>query len=414
MAGARASESRQPRQDHGGEGNGAHESAALSGRGEADTDDGSEEASTSRGRAGTDGRRVRPPGRARRPPMPAAPAALRLRWRDHGHELLMGRLRSPRSAVDRAGPPAAGPGPRCRQGLSGLLPPEQLNVVYETLLGRTPDPAGTASYLPGLRDGSMSPSQLAEWIYASSEWWTVCPFTELGPSLHFSRSLFVRSLPRARRILDLGGTALGSDKGAMVLMGYPYAFEELVVVDLPPDDRNDLYKEDRRTATSTHTELGPVHYRYHSMSDLTPYADGSFDLVYSGQSIEHVPVDEADTRPGRGGPGSCAPAATWPSTHPTPRVCRLQQTGFIDPDHDHEYTHGEMAGQAARRRFRDPRGQGPQPGGRARWPTACSRSRRWPPTGASSPRSRDCYLLSYLCRTPDAERNGALGGGRAR
>ena len=29
----------------------------------------------------------------------------------------------------------------------------------------------------------------------------------------------------------------------MVLMGYPYAFDELVVVDLPPDDRNDLYKE---------------------------------------------------------------------------------------------------------------------------------------------------------------------------
>jgi SAM-dependent methyltransferase len=139
----------------------------------------------------------------------------------------------------------------------------------------------------------MSPSQLAEWIYASSEWWTVAPFTQLAPALHFSRSLFIRSLPRARRILDLGGTALGSDKGAMVLMGYPYAFDELVVIDLPPDDRNDLYKE-TVARDLVQTELGPVQYRYHSMSDLTGYADGSFDLVYSGQSIEHVPVDEAE------------------------------------------------------------------------------------------------------------------------
>ena len=39
---------------------------------------------------------------------------------------------------------------------------------------------------------------------------------------------------------------------------------------------------------------GPVTYRYQSMTDLSSFADGSFDLVYSGQSIEHVSEDEAD------------------------------------------------------------------------------------------------------------------------
>src|ERR1700722_12121142 len=185
----------------------------------------------------------------------------RLRWRDHGRRRLMDGIRSPRSAAKSVARRVQAKALGTDRGLAALPPELQLSVVYELLLGRRPDPSGSASYLPGLRDGSMSPSQLAEWIYASSEWATVAPFTQLAPSLHFSRSLFVRSLPRASRILDLGGTALGSDKGAMVVMGYPYAFDELVVVDLPSEDRNALYREDD-ARNVTHTELGPVRYRY--------------------------------------------------------------------------------------------------------------------------------------------------------
>ena len=124
-------------------------------------------------------------------------------------------------------------------------------------------------------------------------------------------------------------------------MGYPYAFEELVVVDLPQDDRNELYKEDddRHVVDSA---LGPVHYRYHSMADLSAYPEASFDLVFSGQSIEHVPVDEADKVLGE------VARVLRPGGHlaldtPNATVCRLQQAEFIDPDHEHEYTHGEMS-----------------------------------------------------------------------
>ena len=128
--------------------------------------------------------------------MPAALGAPRLRWRDHGQGHLMDRPRSPRTAlatlVRRLRAKALG----ADNGLDGLLPRQQLSVLYEVLLGRKPDPAGVTSYLPGLQDGTMSASELAEWIYASSEWWTVAPFTQLAPALHFSRSLFVRSLPQ--------------------------------------------------------------------------------------------------------------------------------------------------------------------------------------------------------------------------
>jgi SAM-dependent methyltransferase len=309
----------------------------------------------------------------------------------------MGRVRSPRAALAGLARKVRPSSRRADRGIAGLSPQRQLRVLYEILLGREPDAAGAASYLPGLRDGSLPPSQLAEWIFASSEWWTVVPFTQLAPALHFSRSLFVRSLPKARRILDLGGTALGSDKGAMVLMGYPYAFDELIVVDLPPDDRNDLYKESV-ARNVTHTELGPVQYRYHSMSDLARYADGSFDLVYCGQSIEHVPVEEAE-RVLVGAARILRPGGYLALDTPNARVCRLQQPEFIDPDHDYEYTHGEMVDKLHGAGFEvlESKGLNHAGGSLARGEFSVQEvsTRR-----GLFAEIEDCYLLSYLCRKP--------------
>src|SRR3984957_16547981 len=200
-----------------------------------------------------------------------------------------------KGAVRRVrGAPLPVPGGRGWRGLSNLSAQRVLDVVYELILNREPDPTGTASYLAGLQSGALTPQEVAVWAVASGEWWSVTPFPGLGPSLHFSRMMFVRSLPAARRILDLGGTALGNATGALVLMGYPYAFEDLVVIDLPSDERNELYQE-AAAHEVTQTALGPVRYRYLSMVDLSDYPDDSVDLVYSGQSIEHVPPDVADT-----------------------------------------------------------------------------------------------------------------------
>jgi ubiquinone/menaquinone biosynthesis C-methylase UbiE len=282
--------------------------------------------------------------------------------------------------------------------LAGLSAPRALAAVYELLLHREPDPAGVASYLPGLEDGTISPAQLAEWIVASGEWWTSVAFTELGPSLHTSRSLFVRSLPPARRILDLGGTALGVAQGAMVLMGYPYPFDELVVVDLPQDDRNDLYKEDHDRHV-VDTPLGPVHYHYHSMTDLSAYPDASFDLVYSGQSIEHVPVAEADkvlTEVAR----VLRPGGHLALDTPNARVCRLQQAEFIDPDHDYEYTHGEMVDKLTVNGFTVVEAKGLNHAGRSLAGGVFSTEEVATNRGLFAD-IESCYLLSYLCRTPE-------------
>ncbi|HXQ62033.1 MAG TPA: methyltransferase domain-containing protein [Acidimicrobiales bacterium] len=292
-------------------------------------------------------------------------------------------------------------GPTPRSVLAGLSAPDALAVVYELLLHRAPDPAGAASYLPGLEDGTLTPAQLAEWILSSGEWWTDVAFSELGTSLHFSRCLFVRSFPPARRILDLGGTALGAPQGAMVRMGYPYAFDRLVVVDLPQGDRNDLYREDHDRHI-VDTPLGPVHYHYHSMTDLSAYPDASFDLVYSGQSIEHVPVADADkvlTEVAR----VLRPGGHLALDTPNATVCRLQQAEFIDPDHDHEYTHHEMVDKLRCNGFEVVEMKGLNHAGRSLAAGEFSTREVATQRGLFAD-IESCYLLAYLCRTPEEVR----------
>jgi predicted SAM-dependent methyltransferase len=83
------------------------------------------------------------------------------------------------------------------------------------------------------------------------------------------------------------------------------------------------------------------------MTDLSGFDDDSFDLVYSGQSIEHVSEKEGDSvfeqvqrvlRPG----------GWFALDTPNGRVTRLQQDEFIDPDHEIEYTLDQLIDKADR------------------------------------------------------------------
>jgi SAM-dependent methyltransferase len=225
--------------------------------------------------------------------------------------------------------------------LATLSADDILRISYELLLRREPDPVGAATHIEALRSGERTPGQLVEWITSSSEFKAVNRRTELGPSIQESRSAFVRSLPRAARILDLGGTAMNMPEGAFVgALGYPYEFESLVIVDLPLTDRNEIYRDGAHN-TVVDTPRGPVTYRYHSMTDLGDLESDSFDLVYLGQAIEHVSLSEADV--------------VLQDVHrvlrhdghlaldtPNSQITRLQQASFIDPDHKYEYSHFEM------------------------------------------------------------------------
>ena len=282
---------------------------------------------------------------------------------------------------------------------------EFLRGIFHLLFGREPDVSDGGAYVRELESGELSPRQLLEWLVHSAEWSHAAPMTEFGPSLHYGRGIFIRSLPKAGRILDLGGAAVGDPSGGLVLMGYPYRFDELVVVDLPSEDRHALYRDQARP-DSVQTERGRVTYRYHSMTDLSGLASGSFDLVYSGQSIEHVTRREAD-RVLAQIRRVLKPGGVLALDTPNSRLTRLQQEAFIDPDHEYEYSHAEMAAMLRGNGFVVERAQGISYGGE-------SMARGvFDPCELATKRGlyddiEDCYLLAYVCRRPARPRVTAV------
>ena len=123
------------------------------------------------------------------------------------------------------------------------LPPKQsVRLAFNVVLDREPDPGGGAEYVQKLADGELSRHGVAEALAHSEEFRRRVPIGNVLLSMHVSRSDFVAGLPRAARILDLGGTHQGLPDGALVHLGYPYPFERLVVVDLPVDERDAIYQ----------------------------------------------------------------------------------------------------------------------------------------------------------------------------
>src|ERR1019366_5555560 len=176
-----------------------------------------------------------------------------------------------------------------------LPPREAVRMAYNVLLRRDPDEPAWSDQAGAIGAGNLSCTDVADRIRCSSEYRTLVPVgpANLHSSLHFSRCEFIVGLPPAQRIVDLGGGHTTDARGALVLLGYPYDFEELVVVDLPPDDRHPLYRSERFGGLEI--EQGTVRYEYRSMADLSFADDASVDLVYSGQSIEHVTEADGDT-----------------------------------------------------------------------------------------------------------------------
>jgi SAM-dependent methyltransferase len=179
-----------------------------------------------------------------------------------------------------------------------------------------------------------------------------------------------------------------------VRMGYPYPFDELTIIDLPDEERHELYQVGKEQK-DVESPLGMVRHRYHSMVDLSDYADNSVDLVYSGQSIEHVSLDEGDKvlaevyrvlRPG----------GHFALDTPNARVTRQQQAEFIDPDHEHEYTYEELREKLERAGFNILEAKGlsyagpPRPGQTFTLETATGH----PGLFAEA---RDCYIIAFLC-----------------
>ena len=283
-------------------------------------------------------------------------------------------------------------------GYTQLAPHDAVRMAYNVLLRRDPDPAAWVQYTDALAGRLLSYDDLVDRIRCSNEFRAnvrLAP-SALHTSLHASRCEFIVGLPRARRIVDLGGGHTTDERGALVALGYPYDFDELVIVDLPPDDRHPLYKSERFQVAET--ERGRVTYEYRSMVDLSFLEDDSVDLVYSGQSIEHVSEAEGDVVLGHVA-RILRPGGHLALDTPNGRVTRLQQEAFIDPDHEVEYTLGQLRAKLESAGLEVVSERGLNWGGPAvdegRYdPGACSAN-----YGVFHD-AESCYLLALLARKP--------------
>jgi SAM-dependent methyltransferase len=279
------------------------------------------------------------------------------------------------------------------------MPERFIRAAFQTILRRDPDPVGLANYMTVLEEQKLTPDGVLDELVSSMELRVELPFQNVLRSLHHSRCDFVRMYPRARHILDLGGTDQSDDAGALVSMGYPYRFEKLTIVDLPSEERHELYGN-IASADVVGSRCGPVEYRYHSMVDLSEYRDASFDLVVSGQTIEHVTEDEArkmlaEVR------RVLVPGGWFALDTPNRRVTELQLGPDVlsNPDHKLEYTHVQLSEMLRDAGFEIASAWGLNLAGES------LEKGEFDVLEVAAKRGvfheiADCYILAYLCRTP--------------
>lgn len=216
-----------------------------------------------------------------------------------------------------------------------------IEMSYKLILRREPDEDGLNNFMKRLHKNELSRNDFLDILVDSEEFSQQILHHNMGNSIHQSRIRFIKNLPKADRIVDLGGSAQGSDKGALVQMGYPYHFSKLYIIDLPLEERHNLYKNNS-LVKDVKTEKGMVEYLYQSMSQLHPIEDKSIDMVYSGQTIEHVTREEA-SKVYKEVMRVLKPGGHFCLDTPNGRLTRIQQDEFIDPDHEIEYTHEQLS-----------------------------------------------------------------------
>lgn len=223
---------------------------------------------------------------------------------------------------------------------------EAIDAAYLGMLGRKADMAGQSHWKNAVTKGSTL-DQVFSNIFFSNEAAARMPAERknvINPleALHIARIQMVRQLPKASVIVDLGGGAIGDPRGALVAMGYPYKFTHLSIIEPPPALRHEIYKDIPDLKKTVETELGIVDYVYTSMANLSQFKNESVDLVLSGETIEHVTVEDCkktleEVR------RVLKPNGFFCFDTPNRKITKIQcPTSYINPDHKIEYTHDEM------------------------------------------------------------------------
>lgn len=241
--------------------------------------------------------------------------------------------------------------------LNWAVPSRWVQAAYTHLVHRAPTPEETTHWVKRIRACPRDRLALVWLLLTSAEYLRAHPNERLPVSmamaaeeLHRARLRLVQTeLPPGEVIVDLGGACSWSIEGALLAFGYPHPVREVTIFDLPPDQRMfaDTFKhlsEER----GDWMEVRPgvrVRYWHRSFVDLSGIPDCGVDLVWSGETIEHVTRDEA-RQTMREVYRALKPGGYFCLDTPNRLVTRLQfPDQWIHPEHKYEYTPQELSRQ---------------------------------------------------------------------
>ncbi len=165
-----------------------------------------------------------------------------------------------------------------------------IKILYDYILDRKISNNEAKNILLSIKERHLSKKQLIAELVLSPEFLrnSIQHAQDFHLNfIHFARIKMVSTLiPEAKNIVDLGGANC-----SIYEMGYPYKFKNISIVDLPPQERHEMYKE--RKLKPIVTPQGPIHIVLCSMTDLSAFGDNTIDLVWSGQSIEHITEEDS-------------------------------------------------------------------------------------------------------------------------
>ena len=171
--------------------------------------------------------------------------------------------------------------------MSGISEKE-ISLLNKLILEQEIPKTKLKTTLTRLKAGEISTRQYIAELILSPDYLKLSREKSTDLHLYFAHSarlkLVTTLLPRAETILDLGGA-----NGSIYDMGYPHKFRKITIVDLLPTDRVEMYKKLKMKAQKTPNGVIDIHYG--DMSDLSFAKDNSVDLVWSGESVEHIPQD---------------------------------------------------------------------------------------------------------------------------
>lgn len=213
------------------------------------------------------------------------------------------------------------------------ITPKQVKDLHKILLGKVPDDTKASSIAHRINAAGGNARLYALEIFLSPDFLKLSRNAAMEFHLyyaHHARLQLVSSLlPPAKKIVDLGGA-----NGSIYEMGYPHNFDEIIVVDLPPDSRDPMYKD--LPLKPKRTKQGQIRVHFGDMSDLSFLNDNSVDLVWSGESIEHIDV-QAGERMVREAYRVLKPGGSFCLDTPNRLITQIHTSGFIHPEHKLEY-----------------------------------------------------------------------------